>query len=110
LSAKDYHHAALIFQHGDTSEDYKQANTFAQKAMEMGEERAKWPYAATLDRWLLSINQPQKFGTQFEVDTRGQPQLAQPVDPQVTDEERARYNVPPLAKAVEAFKKKYNLA
>src|SRR4030042_1700699 len=60
-SAKDYHHAALIFQHGDTTDDYKLAHEFAKKALELGDESVRWLYAATLDRYLISTGQPQKY-------------------------------------------------
>ena len=107
--AADYHYAALIFQHGDKPSDYKKANELAKKAMEMGEERAKWLYAATLDRWLLSTDKPQKFGTQFKKNRKGHWELAQPIDGSLTDEERREHNVPPLAEALKLYKKKYGL-
>lgn len=94
----DFYHAAMIFQHGDTPSDYKQANDLAKTAMEMGLEQAKWLYAASLDRWMLSVNRPQKFGTQFITEEGGERKLRQPVDKTVTDEERAKYNVSPLLK------------
>lgn len=106
--SEDFYHAALIFQHGETSDDYNKANELAQKAMEMGDDRAKWLYAATLDRWLLSIGRAQKFGTQFERNESGDWELAQPIDDSVTDEERARYNVPPFSEALKVYKEKYN--
>lgn len=103
VEAADYYHAAMIFQHGDKPDDYQQANELAKRAMEKGEERAKWLYAASLDRWLLSTGKPQKFGTQFKRRENGEWELAEPVDPTVTDEERARYNVSPLAEARQMF-------
>jgi len=105
-SAADYHHAALIFQHGDTTADYKKANELAKKGMEMGDERSKWLYAATMDRWLVSQGKPQKYGTQFRKNKKGDWELG-PIDPTTTDEERARFNVPPLSEALARFKKKY---
>ena len=107
--ATDYHHAALIFQHGDSPSDYRKANKLAKRAMEMGDERSKWLYAATLDRWLLSTGKPQKFGTQFKKEKNGDWELAQPIDKTVTDAERAQYNVPPLSEALSELKKKYKL-
>lgn len=69
-NSTDYYQAAMIFQHGDTSEDYKKANDLAKKGLEIGEakgglgyESCKWIYAASLDRYLLSIEQKQKYGT-----------------------------------------------
>ena len=105
--AKDFYHAALIFQHGEASKDFQKANELARKAMEMGDERAKWLFAASLVRWLLSVGKPQKFGTQFIQNSQGEWEVVQPLDASVTDEERAKYNVPPLSKALEAFKQKY---
>jgi len=105
--AEDFHHASVIFQHGETSDDYRLANQLAKKALDMGDERAKWLYAASLDRWFLSVGKPQKFGTQFVRNSQDEWELAQPLDPSVTDEERTKYNVPPISKALEFFKQKY---
>lgn len=106
-SVKDYHHAALIFQHGDSTDDFKQAHEFARKALELGDESARWLYAATLDRYLLSLGRPQKYGTQFKLNDNKEWEFAQPIDPSVTDEERLKYNVPPLSQALQKFKEKY---
>jgi hypothetical protein len=96
-SADDLYHAAMIFQHGNCVEHYRLANQLAEKAVSKGSNDAKWLYAATLDRYLMKQGKPQKFGTQFvKVEPEGKWQLY-PVDPATTDEERARYNVPPLA-------------
>ncbi len=93
-TARDLVYAAFIFQHGDCSEHYHFANRLAQIAMDSGYTDARWIYAATLDRYLMSLGQPQKFGTQYtKVD--GEFKLY-PVDPTTTDAERARYNVSPL--------------
>lgn len=108
-SGVDFHHAALIFQHGEASKDFKKAHEFAKKAVELGDNTARWLYAATFDRWSLSENKPQKYGTQFIQDKNGYWELAQPIDLNTTDEERAQYNVPPLSKALEAFKAKYKI-
>jgi hypothetical protein len=44
----------------------------------------------------MTLGKPQRYGTQFKRDPGG-PWYLYPVDPAVTDEERARWNVPPLA-------------
>lgn len=94
-SAPDLVHAAFIFQHGDCSEHYRFANRLAQIAMQAGYSEARWIYAATFDRYLMSMGQPQKFGTQYTwVD--GEYQLY-PVDPTTSDAEREQYNVPSLS-------------
>jgi len=104
--AADYHHAALIFQHGNTTADYKKANKLAKKGMELGEERSKWLYAASLDRWLVSRGKPQKFGTQFRQNDKGDYEPGS-VDPKTTDKKRALFNVPPLSESLKRFKQKY---
>ena len=61
----DFHDAAFIFQHGDQPEDYLLAHVLAMAAVAKGEPRGRWIAAATLDRYLHSIGQPQVFGTQY---------------------------------------------
>ena len=48
----DFYHASMIFQHGEKPEHYKLANQLANKSMKLGYKKAKWLYAATLDRYL----------------------------------------------------------
>lgn len=88
-------HAAMILQHGEVSEDFEQANGLAKQSMDQGYEPSKWLYAATYDRWQRSRDLPQKFGTQFDHEGK-----IQPYDQATTDEERAKYNVPPLKELV----------
>ncbi len=102
----DYHHAAMVFQHGASSDDFKLAHELAAKAVEMGSTQSKWLFAATLDRYLLSTDQPQKYGTQFRMADSGEWELG-PYDPATTDEERAEYFVPPIAEAIARYNKKY---
>lgn len=61
----DFESAALVFQHGSTPDDYLLAHTLAMVAVSKGQSGAVWISAATLDRYLQSIHQPQIFGTQF---------------------------------------------
>lgn len=64
-SGEDYYRAAFIFQHGDQASDYLKAHALAIAAMARGNSRADWIAAATLDRYLQAIGQPQVYGTQF---------------------------------------------
>jgi hypothetical protein len=98
-STQDLIYAAFIFQHGDCPEHYLYANRLAQIALGAGDPEAGWIYAATLDRYLMSLGKPQKFGTQYM--GTGEDFRLYPVDPSTTDEERAQYNVPPLSEALE---------
>lgn len=64
-TADDFHDAAFIYQHGQTSDDYLLAHILAMVAVEKGDQRSLWISAATLDRYLYFIQQPQIFGTQY---------------------------------------------
>lgn len=62
----DFEDASFIFQHGDTPQDYLLAHILAMAAMEKGDAQARWIAAATLDRYLQAIKEPQVFGTQYK--------------------------------------------
>ena len=109
LAAEDFHHAALIFQHGETLEHYKKAHELAMKAVSMGDDSARWLAAAALDRSLVMSGQPQKYGTQFKLNEENRWEMILPVDASTTDEERARWHVPPLGEAKKVFYEKYGL-
>ncbi len=94
INPEDYYHAAFIFQHGITADDFLKANGLAKKALEMGYEKARWIFAATRDRYLIAIGKPQRYGTQY-IKKDGKMLLA-PIDPETTDEERVQYGVKPL--------------
>ena len=64
-TGNDYFHAAMIFQHGQNPDEYLLAHALSMDAVAQGNKDARWLSAATLDRYLLSIWQPQVFGTQF---------------------------------------------
>jgi hypothetical protein len=98
--AGDYVHAAMVYQHGTKPEDYDRANQWATKAVELDADYpgARWLAAATKDRYLMWSGKPQLYGTQFKRDKDGPWYLWQ-VDPSITDEERAKWDVPPLARA-----------
>ena len=62
-TGEDFKDASFIFQHGDTPQDYLLAHILAVAAISKGDASARWIAAATVDRYLQSINQPQVFGT-----------------------------------------------
>src|SRR5436190_1379819 len=66
--AGDYYRAAMILQHGDVAEDYLLAHEFCVVAISKGDARAKWLAAASEDRFLMNIDRPQRFATQFRCD------------------------------------------
>jgi hypothetical protein len=105
-TAIDYYHAAWIMNHGDTADDARNAHMLALRSNELGHRPARWLAAATYDRWQMYQGQPQKYGTNYVFD--GRQDRLWDVDPETTNEERAAWDVPPLAeqlrKAEEANK------
>ena len=93
-SATDFLHAAFIFQHGDTPADFLFAHTLAVIALRKGSDQGAWIAAATLDRYLQKIGQPQVFGTQF-LWGPGKPYTQDPYDRTlIPDSLRALLGVP----------------
>lgn len=97
VTGEDHYAAAMIFQHGGTRESHWRAHELALRGVELDYEPARWLAAAAYDRWLNDAGLPQRFGTQYR--SEGARWILLPVDPSTTDEERARWNVPPLAEA-----------
>lgn len=98
-TSTDYYNAAMVYQHGSEIPDYDEANRLALKAVEIDptNKAARWLAAAAKDRSLMWQGKPQLYGTQFKkVDGRW---ILWEVDPTITDEERARWNVPSLEEA-----------
>jgi hypothetical protein len=77
--------------------NFLRAHDLARRAAELGHPRGRWLAAATYDRWLMTGNEPQKYGTQYHAEC-GRWALW-PVDPATTDEERAGWDVPALPMA-----------
>lgn len=102
LTASDYYRAAMIFQHA-SGKVHKKAILLAKKSMDMGHVRAKWLYAAAVDRALVSVGKKQKFGTQFRV-LKDDTATPFPIDKRTSDTLRLKYNVPPIAEAKKKIK------
>jgi hypothetical protein len=99
-TSEDYFHAAMIFQHGETLDDFWQAHELAKRGSELGHPNCRWLIAAACDRWLMNQGKPQKYGTQY-TSRDNEPYRLWDVDPTTTDEERAAWNVPPQAEALQ---------
>jgi hypothetical protein len=99
-AADDYYHAAMVFQHGNSPDDYQRAHELASKAAELDPAHpvARWLAAASKDRYLWSVGKPQIYGTQFKKDSPDGKWTIEPIDEAaVTDEERRKSGVPTLA-------------
>lgn len=95
-SGDDFYHAAFIFQHGSKPGDYLKAHALALIAAARGKSAATWIAAATLDRYLQSIGQPQIYGTQFQ-NKDGKWTQAPYQEDLLSDAMRRASRVPPLS-------------
>ncbi len=93
----DYYHAAMVLQHAAEPADYLLAHELCVVAVGKGEKRQVLA-AASEDRFLMSINRPQRFGTQLRADAGG-PFRLDKVEESVTDELRKELGVPTLEEA-----------
>ena len=89
-----------LLQHGSALEDYWRAHELAKASADGGYAPARWIAAAAYDRWLMHQGEPQRFGTQY-FSMAGGPLRLWEVDPATTDDERARWDVPPLHDALD---------
>jgi hypothetical protein len=97
--AEDFYNAAMIYQHGESSAEIERAHGLALEAVALDPEHeaARWLAAASEDRVLLYAYKAQKWGTQYKkVDGHW---IIWPVDPAITDAQRAAWGVQPLAAA-----------
>lgn len=103
-TGEDFEHAAFLFQHGGTPDDYLLAHTLAMVAVARGRSAAIWIAAATLDRYLQNIQQPQIYGTQFTWKDNA-PTTQEPYHRElISDSLRRALGVPPMAQQEERRK------
>ena len=101
-SSNDFYSAALIFQHGETPEEAMLAHSLAMVSATLNPDnsQARWLAAAAWDRYMLRLNRPQWYGTQFSKNPDTGLWVLYAVDETaVTDEQRAQHGVPTLARS-----------
>lgn len=91
-SAGDYANAALIYQHGDMPDHFYQAFIWANKAASLGLSQLKDLAALAVDRYLISINKKQLFGSQAsKKNLKEECYCMEPVEPSFPDSYRIEY-------------------
>jgi tetratricopeptide (TPR) repeat protein len=105
-TSKDYHNAAMIFQHGGDSTAYGMAVKLTRKSIELDSTANKWLLAAAIDRHLLSKGEPQIYGTQYQKKNgEGELWFLREIDTtKISDTERIEYGVETLAQQRERVK------
>jgi len=97
-TGREYNFAALIFQHSINAEDLMFAHVLAMTSISRGYNLSRWLAAATLDRYLQTIKQPQVFGTQFLKPSKDANWTMDPYDRNaLSDDQKALWCVIPLA-------------
>lgn len=104
ITGRDYYIAAMIFQHGPKIIDSRKAILLSKRSIKLGYKKALWLFAAATDRLLTKQGKEQKYGTQFFRKLNSKKLYLRPICPKTTDEERARFDVPPLHKIKEKLK------
>lgn len=62
-TGRDYHNAALVFQHGEVPEHYYQTYVWTHRAVQLGDAEARWLIPRAIDRWALNSGCKQLFAT-----------------------------------------------
>lgn len=108
-TSDDFYNAAIVFQHGEEPNDYLTANQLAEQAVNINPENqnAKILVAQSMDRYLLSTNKPQIFGTQrIEL---GELEYLQQIDTsQISDNRRKELGLMTLEELLNYFNTKHN--
>jgi hypothetical protein len=89
---EDYMNAALIYQHGDTSDHFYQAFIWSKRAYELGSTSAQAFSALAIDRYLVSIGMKQLFGSQYFKLNQDACLCMQPVEPSFPNSTRKNYS------------------
>jgi hypothetical protein len=95
----DFFCAAVVFHHGQTLDHYRTATSLASIGMTLDPANKDHRYlvASSWDRFMMKQNRPQWYGTKCVYED-GRPTALYPVDETaVTDEDRARFDLKPLA-------------
>lgn len=97
-TATDYYNAAMILQHGGSTEEIRLAHAMSALAVAMNpsDGQAKWLMAASWDRLMRRFSQPQWYGTQFSRNASGEFELWQLNPDAIDDEDRRALGVPSL--------------
>lgn len=103
-TSTDYNNAALIFHHGEDSVAYGMAVKLMKKSIELDSARNKWYLAVITDRYLLSINKPQIYGTQYKRLDNKIVVREEMDSTKITDAERIECKVETLAEQREKIK------
>lgn len=100
--SRDFLHAAMVYQHGDDADHFRQAMEWARRASELdpANKDASWLACAAEDRWLQRNGKAQVWGAQYLQPGPGAKWTQEPFDRMAkTDAERAAMGVRALSES-----------
>ena len=100
VTAEDYLYAAGVLSTSPSPEDLEAARQLAERADELGEERARVLIAEATDKILVQEGGRQRYGTQFYLNPASGRWEIYPYDTGVTDATRQYMGLPPLAETL----------
>jgi hypothetical protein len=62
-TGRDYHNAAVVYQHGEVPEHYYQTFVWASRAVQLGDSEARWLIPRAIDRYLMNSGFKQLYAT-----------------------------------------------
>ena len=101
-SGRDHLRAAVLLAESKSPADWMLAAELGRQAMELGEPLGLRVAAEAIDKDLVHQGLPQRFGTQFTWDEARATWRLHPIDPAMTDAERAAMSVPSYAELIAA--------
>lgn len=105
-TSRDYHDAALIFQHGTSDGDARLAFALATIAarLDPAAKNAAWLAAAAWDRTMMRYRRPQWYGTQYVPSEDGKQWVLYEFDPSpISDLDRAAAGLDKAADIARSF-------
>lgn len=102
-TANDYFHAAMIYQHASDKDGYKLAHELSVIGAIKGNKTSIWLSAASWDRFLNSMKENQRFGTQYS-SKDGKTFELNTTDEMVSDSMRKAMSCPTLQQAKDRAK------
>lgn len=107
-TGRDYHNAALVFQHGDVPDHFYQTYIWANRAVELGDPQARWLIPRAIDRWSLNSGYKQLFATNLVTESYFSPVTVAsqktwcvwPNASLITDSQRRAFGLKTLAEQV----------
>lgn len=112
-TGRDYHNAALVYQHGEVPEHFFQTFVWASRAVQLGDMEARWLIPRAIDRWAINSGYKQLFATNLVTESYFAPVTEAsaktwcvwPTVASITDRQRAALGVATLAQQVTRAKR-----